>query len=366
MKKRLLVALMSMTLCAGLLMGCGEKEQTSPEVTEAVQETVAAEDANLSNNPSEDVDGESVEIEEEFTLTDDVTIRVASLKGPTSMGLVKLWDDADNGVSIANYEHEMYVGADEIMPLLLQGDVDIALLPANAAANLYQKSQGKIAVIDINTLGVLYMVTADDSVSSITDLKGKTIYLTGKGTTPDLALQFLLKANDVDLSEVTLEYKSEATEVAVSLANDETAVGLLPQPFVTGACTQNENLQIVIDVNAEWEAVNDGNGLVTGVTVVRKDFLEEHPNAVDAFLWEHAESVAFVNDNVEEAAQLVATSGIVEKAPIAQKALPNCNIVCIKGEEMKTALSAYLNILYEQDATFIGGALPEDDFYEVR
>ncbi len=297
---------------------------------------------------------------------DDVAVRVAAMKGPTTMGLVKMWQDAEDGTAKGNYEFNMMTGADEIMPMMIKGDMDIALLPANAAANLYQKSDGAITVIDINTLGVLYVVSADDSIATVEDLKGKTIYLTGKGTTPDYALQYLLAQHDIDLSEVTLEYKSEATEVAAVLKENPDGIGLLPQPFVTAACAQNEQLQIVLDVNAEWEACNGGNGLVTGVTVVRTAFLNEHPEAVDVFMEEHEASAAFANTNVEEAAELVAARGIVEKAPVAAKAMPKCNITYIDGEEMKQALSGYLTTLYEQNPEFIGGAMPSDDFYTIR
>lgn len=297
---------------------------------------------------------------------DDVVVRVAAMKGPTTMGLVKMWQDAEDGTAKGNYEFNMMTGADEIMPMMIKGDMDIALLPANAAANLYQKSDGAITVIDINTLGVLYVVSADDSIATVEDLKGKTIYLTGKGTTPDYALQYLLAQHDIDLSEVTLEYKSEATEVAAVLKENPDGIGLLPQPFVTAACAQNEQLQIVLDVNAEWEACNGGNGLVTGVTVVRTAFLNEHPEAVDVFMEEHEASAAFANTNVEEAAELVAARGIVEKAPVAAKAMPKCNITYIDGEEMKQALSGYLTTLYEQNPEFIGGAMPGDDFYTIR
>lgn len=296
----------------------------------------------------------------------DVTVRVAAMKGPTTMGLVKLWQDAEEGTAKGTYEFQMMTAPDEIMPLMIKGELDVALLPANAAANLYQKSEGAITVIDINTLGVLYVVSGDDSIASVEDLSGKTVYLTGKGTTPDYALQYLLAQHGVDMADVTLEYKSEAAEVAAVLKENPDGIGLLPQPFVTAACAQNENLKVVLDVNAEWEAINAGNGLVTGVTVVRTAFLKEHPEAVDLFMEEHKASAEFANTNVEEAAELVAAKGIVEKAPVAAKAMPKCNITYIDGEEMKAALSSYLGTLYEQNPEFIGGAMPGDDFYTIR
>ena len=327
MKKKFLSMALAILLSVGILCGCqGAKEQDK-------EETV---------------------------------VRIASLKGPTTMGLLELWQRQEEGSAEGNYEFRMMTGADEIMPGMMKGEVDIALLPANAAAILYEKSQGTVSVIDINTLGVLYMVSGDKSIETVEDLKGKTIYLTGKGTTPDYALQYLLAQHGLDLEEVTLEYKSEATEVAVLLKENPNSIGLLPQPFVTAACMQNDALAVVLDINEEWAAFHDGQGMVTGVTVVRKAFLEEHPEAVDLFLEEHEKSVQFANENVEEAAEMAVERGIVEKAPVAVKAMPACHITCITGEEMKAVLSEYLEILFEQNPEFIGGAIPGDDFYEVR
>lgn len=375
MKKKVLSLLLAMTMSMGLLCGCGQSDVSQNAQEENVQEENLQEENLQEENAQqgtaketeqETANGTETKETDEVALSDDVVIRVASLKGPTSIGLVKLWQDAEENKANANYEFTMATAADEILPLVLKGDLDIALVPANAAANLYQKSNGAVAVIDINTLGVLYMVSGDDSIKSVDDLTNKTIYLTGKGTTPDLALQYLLETHNIQLSDVTIEYKSEATEVAVALSENPDTVGLLPMPFVIAACAQNEKLQIVLDVNAQWETANDGKGLVTGITIVRKAFLEEHPDAVDAFLTDHKNSAEYVNANVEEAAELVVKSGIVEKAPVAQKAIPKCNITCITGEEMKEMLSDYLDILEKQDASFIGGAAPDDDFYVIR
>lgn len=370
MKKKVLSLLLAMTMSMGLLCGCGQSDVSQNAQEENVQEENLQEEnaqqGTAKETEQETANGTETKETDEDALSDDVVIRVASLKGPTSIGLVKLWQDAEENKANANYEFTMATAADEILPLVLKGDLDIALVPANTAANLYQKSNGAVAVIDINTLGVLYMVSGDDSIKSVDDLTNKTIYLTGKGTTPDLALQYLLETHNIQLSDVTIEYKSEATEVAVALSENPDAVGLLPMPFVIAACAQNEKLQIVLDVNAQWENANDGKGLVTGITIVRKAFLEEHPDAVDAFLTDHKNSAEYVNANVEEAAELVVKSGIVEKAPVAQKAIPKCNITCITGEEMKEMLSDYLDILEKQDASFIGGAVPGDDFYVIR
>lgn len=300
--------------------------------------------------------------------TSDVTqIRVGSLKGPTSMGLLFLMREAEEGGAEGNYAFTMAAQADELLPLMVKGEMDIALVPANVASVLYNKMQGQLAVIDINTLGVLYMVTGDGTIESVEDLKGRTIYLTGKGTTPDYVLHYILSENGMTEADYTLEYKSEASEVAALLAEKPQAVGLLPQPFVTAACIQNEALKVVLDMNEEWTKLlgEDGSRVVTGVTVVRKEFLKEHEAAVKVFLKEHEESTGAINEDVQTGASLAVAAGIVAKEAIAQKAIPACNITCMQGAEMQQALSGYLEVLFEQNPESVGGALPGEDFYYI-
>ena len=289
---------------------------------------------------------------------------VGSLKGPTSMGMVQLMSEQE-ALEAPDFDFTMVTAADELVASFTKGDTDIALLPANVASVLYNKTEGNVQVLDINTLGVLYLVTADTSITGIADLKGKTLYSTGKGQTPEYALNYLLEANGLSAEDVTVEYKSEPTEVVSILAQDETAVGVLPQPFATVACQQNDKLLLAADLTAEWDKTGNGT-MVTGVTIAKKDFVEANPEIIDKFLDGHSASAEYANTSTAEAAELVASYGIVEKAPIAEKALPQCNITCMEGAEMKEALSGYLNVLFEQNPDSVGGALPEDDFYYSR
>ena len=290
----------------------------------------------------------------------DTQVRVGSLKGPTSIGLVKLIHEQENNP----YTFTMETQADVIIAGMASGDLDIALIPANVASVLYKKTNGGIEVIDINTLGVLYMVSGNADIASLEDLAGKTVYTTGAGSTPEYVLRYLLSEKGLSDS-VKIEFKSEAAEVAAQLAADPSCVGMLPQPFVTAALAQNDQLSIVMDMTKEWDALNNGSRLLTGVTVVRKAFLEENKEAVLSFLKDHEDSVDFVNTQTETAAEYTAEAGIIEKAPVAQKAIPFCNIVCISGSEMKDALSGYLQVLFEQDPASVGGQLPADDFYGI-
>ncbi|MDC7288358.1 ABC transporter substrate-binding protein [Blautia schinkii] len=298
------------------------------------------------------------------TVSAQAQVRVGSMKGPTSMGLVHFMDEAEKDAD-ESYTFEMVTAADELTAKFTTGEMDIVLVPANMASILYNKTKGNIQVIDINTLGVLYMVTADDSISSVADLKGKTVYSTGKGQTPEYVLNFLLESNGISKDEVTVEYKSEATEVVSTLAQDENAIGILPQPFATVACKQNEKLKEVCDLTQEWDKTGKGT-LVTGVTIAKKDYIEANPEVIEDFLDQHESSIEFAAENTAEAAELIAAAGIVEKAPIAEAALPKCNVKYLDGEEMKTALSGYLEVLFNQNSESVGGSLPEDDFYYME
>ena len=361
--KKTMTMLLACAVTAASLAGCSgaDKNQTTAAETEA--ETTAAE----TTAEAEPEPAEAASVEEKAD-SDGEMLHVGSLKGPTTMGLVSLMDKASNGESEGSYEFTMAADASELAAQVVSGDLDIALVPANLASVLYQKTKQGIEVIDINTLGVLYVVSADDSIHNIGDLKGKTLYMTGKGTTPDYVLQYLLNANSLSTDDVTIEYKSEATEVAAVLKENADAIGLLPQPFVTAAMAQNENLKMVLNLTEEWDKTQPENGssLVTGVTVCRKDVLEQNPEEVETFLKEHGESADWVNANVADAAELVAAAGIIEKAPIAAKAIPYCSIVCIDGEDMKTRLSGYLEALYELDPSAVGGQLPDDGFYYIH
>lgn len=333
---------------------------TSAAATTAVTAAAATSAAASSETPAADDTRESAASD----LDPELPVRIGSLKGPTTMGLVNLMNDTDNGEADQNYEFTMASQPDEIVASIAGGDQDIALIPANLASVLYHKTDSGISVIDINTLGVLYCVTGDASVSSIRDFAGRTVLSTGQGATPEYAIEYLLDQNGI--TDCTLEFHSEATEIAALLKEDPRQIAVLPQPFATAACAQNDQLRSAFSLTDEWDKVADGKSrLLTGVTVVRNEFLEEHPAAVDAFLADHAASAAAINDDPTAGGELVAQYGILEKAAIATKAIPSCNIVCITGEDMKTALSGYLDVLAGQNPKSVGGSVPGDDFYYI-
>jgi NitT/TauT family transport system substrate-binding protein len=292
----------------------------------------------------------------------EAPIRLGGLKGPTTIGMVKLLEDAKAEITNNAYAFTIAGSADELTPALVRGELDIAAIPANLASVLYNNTQGGIRLLAVNTLGVTYIVDTGGEVRSFADLKGKTIYCTGKGAVPEYALRYLLAQNGVDPDkDVTLEWKSEPPEVVAMLTGGG-GVAMLPQPYVTVAQNALPDLRIALDMTKAWDSLGNGSMLITGVLAVRRDFAEAHAAQVAVFLEEYKASAEFVNTHIPEAAAMVESYGIV-KAPIAEKAIPYCNITYIEGAEMEKAVAGYLEVLYAQNPKSVGGTLPGDDFY---
>ena len=294
-------------------------------------------------------------------------VRIAGLKGPTTMGLVNLLDMERSGKASQHYDLQLYGAADEIVPKLIKGELDMAAIPANLAATLYQKTNGGIQVMAVNTLGVLYVVEKGDSIHSFADLKGRTILSTGKGTTPEYVLRYLLTKNGLDPDkDVKIEYYSEASEVTAQMAaSKKDAIAVLPQPYVTAAQLKDSSLRVVLDLTKEWNKVCDTQ-LITGVTVVRTEYAKENPDIVANFLRDYEKSIKAAQTDVAGTAALCEETGVVAKKAIAQKALPQCNIVYRVGDEMKADVNAYLKVLYDASPAAVGGKLPDANFYYTK
>lgn len=342
MKKRLtgllLAMLMVLTACGGQgaassSAAASSEAASSPAVSEPAQSEPVAEDTYVAN--------------------------VASMKGPTSIGMVQLMCSGTE-----DFNFEMFTEGSEIVPLVVKGEIDIALVPANLAATLYQKTEGGIQVIGINTLGVLEVVApAAMEIDSFDDLADKTIYMTGKGTTPESAVRYL--TDKYGMEDLTIEFQSEATAVVSALKANPEAIAILPQPFATVAKVQNEGMELKFNLTDAWADISDdGSSMVTGVTIARKAFIEEHPARLAQFMEEAAASVEFVNANAEEAAAMVESLDIV-KAAIGKQAIPRCNTVSITGDEMQSQLSGYLNALFAFDPSMVGGQVPDAEFYYI-
>ena len=306
-----------------------------------------------------------------LSFADNTALRVVAMKGPTAMGMVQMMKEADAGLlKDAGYSFTIESDIQVVTPMIVKGEVDVAAVPANVASILYNNPAVDIQVLAVNTLGVLYIVESGDTVQAVEDLRGKTIYASGKGATPEYSLNYILLGNGIDPEkDVNIEWKSEHTECLNMLLSQENAIAMLPQPFVTTAMMKAEGLRVALDLTAEWDTLQAGkespSALVTGAVIVQKDFAEAHHDTISAFMDAYKASVAFVNTNLEEAAELVGQYDIVPAA-VAKKALPACNIVFLEGDELQSKLGGYLVELFSQNPQAVGGAVPSEDFYFQR
>ena len=288
----------------------------------------------------------------------DETVRIGAMKGATAIGLAKYIEDAPDGVSFE------VVTADEIVPLLVRGGIDMAAVPANLAATLYNNTDGAIRVAAVNLLGLNYIVETGGEIQSVGDLRGKTVVAVGKGTTPEITLRHILTQNGLDPGkDVTLEFRNEPGEVVAWLKQNGGAA-MLPQPFVTTAMDNVEGLREALDLTVEWDKLGSPGTLVTGVFVVRASFIEEYPEMVRRVMESYCISLNWVNDYPAEAAPFVEKLGIAS-ADVAERAIPKCHLVFLEGAEMRETLEAFYSVLFEAAPGSIGGAMPDDGFYYV-
>ena len=281
-------------------------------------------------------------------------VNIAALKGPTGMGISYLMDQTDK------YNVELQDAPDVVVGKFVSGEIDIAAVPINLAATLYNKTEGNVVLLNLDTLGVLYIVENGDSIQSIADLAGKTIYASGEGATPQFVLDYLLAQNGLT-DQVKVEYVGEHTALAAMIASGEAKIAILPEPFVSAVTVKNPDVRVALDLNEAWEAAS-GTKLVMGVYIANRTFYKEHPDQIKAFLADYAASVEKVNSSAD-AAQKIADLGIVGSAAIATQAIPRSYIVSITGDEMKSAASAMLNVLFAANPKSVGGKLPGDDLY---
>ena len=350
--KKMLALLLSASMALSLA-ACGGSASSSqaPSSEEAASQAPASSAASEEEAPAADYEKE--------------TVRIAALKGPTAVGMLQMMEDAQNGTAPDDYQFTLAGSADEIVGQIVQGEFDIAAVPTNLAAVLYNKAEGRVQLAALNTLGVLYMLENGETIQSAADLKGKTIYTISKGSVPEYVLNYVLTQNGLNpQTDLTVEYKTESTEVAALLASGEAQVAMLPQPFVTSVLTQNDQVRVALDMTEEWDKVGNGSVLTMGCIIVQKEFAENHPEAMARFMQAYGQSVAYVTDeaNLEEASALCEKFDIM-KAAVAQKAIPQCNIVFITDQEMEEKVSGFLQVLYDADPASVGGTMPDEGFY---
>ena len=340
-RKTWMAALMAAALSVGL-MGCTAANQTqaTPQVTTS-QEVVQGEE-----------------------------VRLAVISGPTGIGAAKLLTDSDRGETVNHYTYTIASDNNEVVSGLTsqEGEFDIAMVASNMAANLYNKTDGDVRILALGTQGVLHILegSGGTAIQSMADLKGKTIYATGQGANPEYILRHLLAENGLDPDKDVEIVFADPTEISAKLLSGEIDTAMLPVPAATAAIAKSQgSVRDAIDLTQAWNDLDNGSQLIMSAVVARADFIEEHPQAVQTFLREYEGSVTYVRDNPELAGELVAQLGIAPSAAIAQKAIPQCNLVFLSGADMKPAISGYFEVLYDIDPTAVGGALPDDGIYYV-
>lgn len=338
--KKIIALLLTLVLAMALLAGCGGEVVSS-----------------VNNDPTSSDTTPTVE---------PVDTRILALKGPTGIGMAKMMDDAakqDN----SKYTFTIAAQPTEAVAAVTGGKADIAAVPTNLAATLYKSTEKGIKMIAINTLGSLYILENGNTINSVTDLRGKTVYATGKGANPEYVLNYILEKNGLEVGkDVTVEFKAEHAELAALMAAGECVLGMLPEPNVSSAMAQNKDLRIALNLNDEWNKVADENSKLTmGCVIVRNEFLEAHPEQVKLFIEQLRDSINYAKENPAEAGTLCETYGIVPKAALATKAIPNCNLTLVSGADMKPAIESYFGVLFAANPKSVGGAVPDEGFYFV-
>lgn len=345
MKKKITALLLAMLTVFAVFSGCNTPDKDTGNTSSDTASSTT--DGNTTDTPDTDA-------------PDDYVLKVATLKGPTGMGMAKI---INNDKENKKYDFTISSDPTDVTAALISNSLDIAAVPVNLAAVINNKTDGAYLVAAINTLGVLYVLENGNTVNSVSDLAGKTLYATGQASTPEYILNYILEKNGLD--NVTVEYKTEHSELAALMASGEVVLGMLPEPNVTTVLTKNDDLRIALNLTDEWKKVSEGDA-VQGCVVVSKKAVAEHPALVTAFLDEYKASVEYVNSNISDAAAIIADIGIVPSAAVAEKAIPNCNIVFIDGEAMVSTLNVFYKVLFDADPKSVGGKLPDESIYYKR
>ena len=345
--KKYITALMALVLGITALSGCSQqKGESAPEMNDSSAEQSSLQTESLNESPQK------------------ATIQLMMIKGPTGVGAVNLMDKNEKDETQNHYEVAVAEAPKDVVAKIANGEADIAAAPTNVAATLSQKTNGNVQMLAVNTLGVLYLMENGNSIQSIADLKGKTIYSTGQGANPEYVLNYLLEKSGLTPGkDVSIQFLSQNEELATAMATGEAQIALVPEPTVTTIKTKNKDIRIALNVTDEWEKVDDSSQLMMGCVVARKDFVSENPEAVNAFLTEYQASIEAANNDLETTAALCEKYGIIPKAAVAKQAIPNCNLVFIDGKNMKNSIEGYFQVLYDANPKSIGGAMLDDSFY---
>lgn len=359
LKKKSLVAML-LILAMLLSVGCAQK----PAETEAAAPASETAAESVPEEPAKEEPAPEAPAEEPATEAPaGKTVRLGILKGPTGIGAAALLQDNQDGKTVNSYEVTVAAEATEIVSMVAAGQLDLAAVPTNAAAALYNKTQGGVRILALNTAGVLYILEQGDTVHSMADLKGKTIYAVGQGANPEYVLRHLLAENGLkDGEDVTVEFLDSA-ELTTKAAAGEIEVCMLPVPAVTTVLMKNGNMRSALDLTEEWDKLGNGSTLTMGCVIAPASYVQDHPQAVADFLKEYEASIRFVKEDPATGAGYCELFEIVPNSKVAEKAIPDANLIFVSGADIRPAIEGYYKVLFDSDPKSIGGALPGDDFY---
>lgn len=364
-------AMLGLTACGGTSETTTQTSADTTAAADTAAETTTAETTAETEETTEDTTAETEDMSDTGTphnMAGKTSIRIGTLKGPTGMGMAKLIEDNSQGEAKNSYSFTVAGAPDDITAGVISGDLDIAAVPTNLASVLYKKTEGEVQLLALNTLGVLYVLENGDTINSIEDLKGKTVYATGQGSTPEYVLNYILTKNGIDPEkDVEIVYLAEHAELASQMTSGDVAIGMLPVPNVTSVLMSNPDVRIALNLTEEWNKAAGGDSVLSmGCVIVNKKFAEENKDAVNAFLDEYKASIEYANSNIEEAAEYMEKAEIIPKKQVAMKAIPDANITFIEGEQMKTQILNFYQVLFDANPKAIGGAIPDDNFFYER
>ncbi len=292
-----------------------------------------------------------------------VDMTVACLKGPTGLGMAKLMKDNEGKKTANNYKFTVATSPDEISGKIVTGEINIASVPTNLAAKLYNKTNGKVKMLAVNTLGVLSIIENGNSIKTAADLKGKTIYATGEGSNPEYILKEILKDNKFQVGkDVNITFVASNDELTAAIVSGKAQVAMVSEPVASVVLSKKGSLRRALSLNDEWEKKEKGK-LMMGCVVALDSFINTNKSAVDKFLEEYKKSIDFAINSTDEAAKYCAEFQIVPSEEIAKASIPNSNLTFIKGNEIQKSIENYFNVLTEFDQNSLGGKLPQKDFY---
>jgi NitT/TauT family transport system substrate-binding protein len=338
--KRLLALLAAGIMSVALMAGCSDEDKSSDVTSSATKTT-------------------------KTTTSSKSKINVAVIKGPSGIGMVNLMENNSTGSTANDYNFSIVSSPEEIVNKISSNQVDLATPPTNLAASLYNKTNGKVQMLAASTKGVLYIMENGETIKSVADLKGKTIYSTGQGANPEYILNYILTQNGIDpKKDVNIEFRNENDELATLLATGTAQVALVPEPFVTTVKTKNADLRVALNMSEEWETASGGKSqLLMGSVIGRKEFIEQNTDAVNEFLNEYKASIEKAISDTDTTSSLCEKYGIIPKAAVAKAALPRCGLTYIDGKDMMEQVKGYFDVLFKANPKSVGGALPDEAFY---